>query len=42
LLVSAIRSPTVPDGSARIRITLTAAHTKEQVDHLLEALGKLL
>ncbi|RKZ43521.1 MAG: 8-amino-7-oxononanoate synthase [Gammaproteobacteria bacterium] len=42
LLVSAIRPPTVPDGSARLRITLTAAHTKEQVDHLLEVLGKLL
>jgi 8-amino-7-oxononanoate synthase len=42
LLVSAIRPPTVPDGSSRLRITLTAAHTKDQVDHLLEVLGKLL
>lgn len=42
ILVTAIRPPTVPEGSARLRITLTAAHTKEQVDHLLETLGKLL
>ena len=41
-LISAIRPPTVPKGSARLRITLTAAHTEEQVDRLLETLGKLL
>lgn len=41
-LISAIRPPTVPEGSARLRITLTAAHTEEQVDQLLETLGKLL
>jgi len=41
-LISAIRPPTVPEGSARLRITLTAAHTEEQVDRLLETLGKLL
>jgi 8-amino-7-oxononanoate synthase len=38
-LVSAIRPPTVPAGTARLRITLTAAHTEAQVDGLLEALG---
>jgi len=38
ILVSAIRPPTVPDGSARLRVTLCANHTDEQVDRLLEAL----
>ncbi len=41
-LISAIRPPTVPEGSARLRITLTAAHTEEQIDRLLEKLSKLL
>ncbi len=39
ILVSAIRPPTVPEGSARLRVTLSAAHTDEQVDRLLEALA---
>lgn len=41
LLVSAIRPPTVPAGHARLRITLSAAHSDEHVDQLLEALAKL-
>jgi len=39
-LVGAIRPPTVPEGRARLRISITAAHTEQQVDALLEALEK--
>jgi len=41
-LVAAIRPPTVPVGTARLRITLTAAHTAAEVDGLVSALGTVL
>ncbi len=39
LWVSAIRPPTVPAGTCRLRITLSAAHQQQDVERLLDALG---
>ncbi|KPQ28184.1 MAG: 8-amino-7-oxononanoate synthase [Marinobacter excellens HL-55] len=40
VLVTAIRPPTVPAGEARLRVTLSAAHTCEQLGQLLRALAQ--
>lgn len=41
-LVGAIRPPTVPVGSARLRVTLCAEHTEEQIDALVDAIDRTL
>ena len=41
ILVTAIRPPTVPPGSSRLRLTFSAAHSEQQVDQLLSALAEL-
>jgi 8-amino-7-oxononanoate synthase len=40
-LVVAIRPPTVPQGAARLRVSLSAAHTDEEVDALASQLGRV-
>ncbi len=42
ILVSAIRPPTVPKGTSRLRISVTAAHTKEEIDLLANCLKTIL
>ena len=41
ILVPAIRTPTVPQGSARLRITLSAAHSADDVDQLIAVLHEI-
>ena len=41
LWIPAIRPPTVPAGTSRLRITFSAAHSDADVDRLLESLGRV-
>lgn len=42
ILISAIRPPTVPDGTARLRITFSAEHSETDIECLLNTLEQLI
>jgi 8-amino-7-oxononanoate synthase len=40
IFLQAIRPPTVADGAARLRLTVTALHTRQELEQTVEALEK--
>ena len=42
IIITAIRPPTVPVGESRLRMTVTATHSKEQLDYVAQTLHELL
>ena len=40
LLVGAVRPPTVPRGTSRLRVTLNCEHSQEEIDRLIEAIAR--
>jgi 8-amino-7-oxononanoate synthase len=42
VFVQGIRPPTVPEGTARLRIAVSAAHSEDDVGRLLDGIGALV
>jgi 6-carboxyhexanoate--CoA ligase len=40
IFIPAVRYPTVPKGKARLRVTVSAAHTGRDIARLIKALSK--
>jgi 8-amino-7-oxononanoate synthase len=42
ILVGAVRPPTVPEGTSRLRISVSAAHTPEHIERLVSGVGDVI
>ena len=41
IMVSGIRPPTVPEGTSRLRVTVTAAHTETEIEQAAKTMGRI-